>query len=125
MIIIFFKEQFQEIHNIAKHIFENPELGYKEFQTKETILKYLKTVNPSIETEFFSTTGMKTTLGSGKNLNIAFIGEMDAVYAPSHWCANKETGAAHNCGHYTQVAITLALYNYFYKTKAIYICNIY
>ncbi len=118
MIIIFFKEQFQEIHNIAKHIFENPELGYKEFQTKETILKYLKTVNPSIETEFFSTTGMKTTLGSGKNLNIAFIGEMDAVYAPSHWCANKETGAAHNCGHYTQVAITLALYNYFYKTKA-------
>ncbi len=118
MVIIIFKEQFQEIQNIAVQIFENPELGYKEFKTKDAVLNYLKKVNPSIETEFFSITGIKTVLGKGKKLNIAFISELDAVYAPSHWCADKETGAAHNCGHHTQTAIALALYNYFYKSKA-------
>lgn len=117
-LIMFFKDQYQEITKIARKIFENPELGYKEFKTKETVLEYLKSKNPDIEIEFFSTTGMKTSLGKGKNINLAFIGELDAVYAPSHWCADKETGAAHNCGHYTQIAITLALYNYFYTTKA-------
>ena len=66
MVIIIFKEQFQEIQNIAVQIFENPELGYKEFKTKDAVLNYLKKVNPSVETEFFSTTGIKTVLGKGK-----------------------------------------------------------
>ena len=115
---MFFKNQYQEIKEIGEKIFKNPELGYKEFKTKESVIEFLKKVNPEIEMEFFSTTGIKTTLGSGKSVNMAFIGELDAVYAPSHWCSDKESGAAHNCGHHTQIAITLALYNYFYTTGA-------
>ena len=115
---MFFKNQYQEIKEIGEKIFKNPELGYKEFKTKESVIEFLKKVNPEIEMEFFSTTGIKTTLGSGKSINMAFIGELDAVYAPSHWCSDKESGAAHNCGHHTQIAITLALYNYFYTTGA-------
>lgn len=115
---MFFKDQYLEIKEIGEQIFKNPELGYKELKTRETVINFLKKVNPEIEMEFFSTTGIKTTLGKGKNINMAFIGELDAVYAPSHWCADKGTGAAHNCGHHTQIAITLALYNYFYTTKA-------
>ena len=75
-------------------------------------------MNPNIEIEEFSTTGFKTTLGDeNKKLHVAFIAELDAVYSPSHMHADKNTGAAHNCGHYTQVAIALALYNYLVQSN--------
>ncbi|NMM53781.1 M20/M25/M40 family metallo-hydrolase [Paenibacillus aquistagni] len=114
-----FKTQYEEILHIARTIFDNPELGYKEHKTKETVASFLQKVNPEVQIEEFSTTGMKTVLGEGKGkgLNVAFIAELDAVYAPTHWHADKETGAAHNCGHYTQVAIALALYKVLYETK--------
>ncbi|MCS7461047.1 carboxypeptidase [Paenibacillus doosanensis] len=113
-----FKEQFEEIQSIARTIFDNPELGYKEVKTRQTVVDFLNRIHPGIQLETFSTTGIKTSLGSGKKLRIAFIAELDAVYAPSHWRADQATGAAHNCGHYTQVAIALALYKYFYTTGA-------
>ncbi|MBM7598918.1 amidohydrolase [Virgibacillus halotolerans] len=113
-----FKEQYKSIKRIADKIYQNPELGYKELQTKETIMAALKQFNPVIEFEEFSTTGFKTSLGGeGKDLHIAFIGELDAVYAPTHKYADENTGAAHNCGHYTQVAIALALYNYLFQSE--------
>lgn len=113
-----FKEQYLEIKEIAKEIFDHPELGYKEINTKSTVVNYLKNVNPTIELEYFSTTGIKTNIHNGKELTIAFIAELDAVYAPTHKWADPTTGAAHNCGHYTQVAIALALYRYLHQTEA-------
>lgn len=112
-----FKKQYAQIKRIAKSIFDHPELGYKEVHTKQTVIDFLKATNPNIQIETFGITGLKTTLGKDKPLTIGFIAELDAVYAPSHRWADKTTGAAHNCGHYTQVAIALALYNYFYETK--------
>jgi len=113
-----FEEQYKEIAAISKQIFHSPELGYKEFKTKATVIEFLKKVNPAIELDEFSTTGFKTSLGTRKDLNIAFIAELDAVYAPSHKWSDPETGAAHNCGHYTQVGIALALYTWLYKSEA-------
>ncbi|MGG4094428.1 M20/M25/M40 family metallo-hydrolase [Paenibacillus lautus] len=113
-----FKEQYEGIADVARTIFDNPELGYKEFKTNKTVSDFLKKVNPDIELQSFSTTGLRTTLGSGKPMNIAFIAELDAVYAPTHWRSDKATGAAHNCGHYTQVAIALALYKHYFESKA-------
>ena len=113
-----FKEQYDEIAGIARTIFDHPELGYKEFKTRKTVEDFLQKVNPDIDLQSFSTTGLRTSLGTGKPLNIAFIAELDAVYAPTHWHSDKGTGAAHNCGHYTQVAIALALYKHYFETKA-------
>lgn len=113
-----FSKQYDAIKEIADQIYANPELGYKETKTKETIINYLKQVNPNIELTDFSTTGFRTTLGNDKKpLHIAFIAELDAVYAPSHFRADSENGAAHNCGHYTQVAIALALYQQLFESK--------
>ncbi len=112
-----FKEQYDEIKEMAETIFNNPELGYKEQKTKKTVVDFLKSVNPEIELEEFSTTGLKTSLGDGKELKVAFIAELDAVYAPTHRNADSDTGAAHNCGHYTQVAIALSLYKYLFQSK--------
>ncbi|HEY4552952.1 MAG TPA: M20/M25/M40 family metallo-hydrolase [Bacillaceae bacterium] len=113
-----FNEQFEMISEIGKKIFHNPELGYKEHNTRQTVIDFLRKTNPDIELEEFSTTGIKTALGSGDGLNLAFIAELDAVYAPSHWSSDPSTGAAHNCGHYTQVAIALALYKHFFESEA-------
>lgn len=112
-----FKQQYEEIKQLAEDIYHQPELGYKEEKTKKRIVHYLKKVNPNIDIEEFSLTGFKTSLGSG-DLHVAFIAELDAVYTPTHMYADKETGAAHNCGHYTQVSIALALYSYLIKTEA-------
>jgi amidohydrolase len=114
-----FKQQYEAIKAFSEDIYHHPELGYKETRTKQQILAYLKRVNPAIQIEEFSLTGLKTSFGSKeKDLHIAFIAELDAVYAPTHMYADKHTGAAHNCGHYTQVAIALALYQYLFSTKA-------
>lgn len=112
-----FKEQYEEIRKLAEDIYHHPELGYKERRTKGKVIDFLHTVNPGLEIEEFSMTGFRTTLGSAdKELNIAFIAELDAVYAPSHMYADPDTGAAHNCGHYAQVGIALALYRYLVET---------
>ncbi|MFD1334437.1 M20/M25/M40 family metallo-hydrolase [Oceanobacillus iheyensis] len=116
---MYFKNNYDDIKNIAKKIYYQPELGYKEENTKQTIVDYLTAINPDINMNHFSTTGFRTTLGNeNAEVNIAFIAELDAVYAPSHMYADEDTGAAHNCGHYTQVAIALSLYNYLYQSKA-------
>lgn len=113
-----FKQQYEKIKQLAEEIYHHPELGYKEENTKKLVIDYLKEVNPTVNIEEFSLTGFKTTLGHDENkLHLAFIAELDAVYAPSHMHADKETGAAHNCGHYTQVGIALALYTYLLKTE--------
>lgn len=109
---------YEKIKEIADSIYAHPELGYKEENTKKIVIDFLKTVNPSITFEEFSTTGFRTTLGKKKSLHIAFIAELDAVYAPTHFRADPNNGAAHNCGHYTQIAIALALYSHLYKSKA-------
>lgn len=111
-------EQYERIKTLADQIYANPELGYKETKTKQTVVDYLKSVDSDISIEEFSTTGFKTTLGEKQSLHIAFIAELDAVYAPTHFKADPVNGAAHNCGHYTQVAIALALYEQLYQTKA-------
>ncbi len=114
-----FKNQYDEIKSIAEDIYYHPELGYKETRTKGKVVDFLKKINPNVQLEEFSTTGIKTTLGNANSeTHIAFIAELDAVYAPSHMYADKNSGAAHNCGHYTQVAIALALYNHLFKSGA-------
>lgn len=114
-----FKQQYDDIKRVAEDIYYHPELGYKETRTKQQVMAYLRKVNPEVDIEEFSLTGFKTTLGTDeKNLHLAFIAELDAVYAPSHMYADQQTGAAHNCGHYTQVGIALALYAYLIQTGA-------
>src|SRR5690625_2070323 len=112
-----FTQQYEEIKAVAEKIFQHPELGYKETKTRETILHFLQQVNPHFTYESFSTTGIKTYLGEEKDLKVAFLAELDSVYAPSQFEADPETGAAHNCGHYVQMAIALAVYKYLVETK--------
>ncbi|NBJ68209.1 MULTISPECIES: carboxypeptidase [Clostridia] len=115
-----FKRQYEAIKQIAEDIYYHPELGYKERRTRSQVMDYLNQINPNIKLNDFSITGFSTSLGNkeAKDLHVAFIAELDAVYAPTHMYADELTGAAHNCGHYTQIGIAIALYQYLFTTEA-------
>lgn len=112
-----FSDDYERLKGLTDDLFLHPELGYKEFRTSEKVLTELQRIKPDIEFSKFSETGIKTFLSQDKEKTMALIAELDAVYAPTHFQADPQTGAAHNCGHFTQVAIALALYNYYVQTK--------
>ena len=102
---------FEELKALTENIFNNPELGYKEFNTNKLAKDYVKKYYTNVKFEDFARTGFSFYLGDkNKDLTLGFIAELDAVYLPNHFNANKETGAAHVCGHYTQVTIALGLF---------------
>lgn len=111
-----FREYYKRIESFTNDLFLHPELGYKEFRTSEKVLEELEEINPKIEYSKFSGTGIKTFLSKDKKKTMAFIAELDSVYNPTHFQADKNTGAAQCCGHFTQVGIALALYNYYVKS---------
>lgn len=93
-----------EIIKLGENLFKHPELGYKEFKTKEILINYLKEKGFEIEEEY-CITGFKVSIGSGYP-HIGLIAEMDAIPTVGHPCANlNDSSAAHSCGHSTQCTI--------------------
>ncbi|HQB32397.1 MAG TPA: amidohydrolase [Erysipelotrichaceae bacterium] len=91
---------------LGKKLFNCPELGFKEFKTKEIIIDYLNRHQLKVEKEFFET-GFSVSVGHGKP-HIGLIAELDAIPTVGHPNASKVDNAAHSCGHSTQIAIMLA-----------------
>lgn len=96
---------------IAHNLLHNPELGFKEFTTKQIIVQAIHDIDPNIKIQEFLDTGLKVDFNHGKKRTVGVIAEIDALYQPKHFLANPKTGAAHACGHYTQVVIALAMIN--------------
>ena len=89
---------------LGDSIFSEPELGYKEFKTSEKVKKAFDELGYKY-TDGHAITGIIAPLKGGESkVKVAIMGELDAVVAPNHRCANKETGAAHSCGHHAQIA---------------------
>ena len=101
-------ENKDKICAIGQHIFENPELGYKEFMTSELVKKTFDELNISYEKDL-GITGVKAKLNDKQDeMNVAIVAELDAVMCPAHPHADKDTGAAHCCGHFAQITSMLA-----------------
>lgn len=94
-----------EMFALGEELFLTPELGYKEFKTKARILTFLKE-NHFENVREYGDTGLIITIGSGEP-HIGLIAELDAIPTPGHVNADPVTGAAHTCGHSTQVTIML------------------
>ena len=93
------------IIDFAKDILANPELGYKEIRTAKKVSEILRELLEELETNL-AITGVKGYLKkkNSEDLNVAIIGELDAIVVPKNQHANKETGACHACGHNAQLA---------------------
>ena len=94
----------KDVLALGQKLFETPELGYKEFKTKEIIVNYLKERGLEVTDEYFET-GFSVSVGSGFP-HIGLIAELDAIPTLGHKYANKEdNNAAHSCGHSTQCTV--------------------
>jgi metal-dependent amidase/aminoacylase/carboxypeptidase family protein len=95
----------EKIIEFARDIYKHPELGYKEERTAQKVLEILKETNEEVETNL-AITGIKGYLKkkNSEDINVALIGELDAVISPDNPWADKITGACHACGHHTQLA---------------------
>ena len=96
-------KQKDEIIKFGQELFRNPELGFKEFKTKEIIKKILNSNDIQIEQEFFET-GFKVSVGKGDK-HIGLIAELDAIPTLGHPFSSSIDNAAHTCGHSSQVVI--------------------
>jgi amidohydrolase len=95
------------IISIGNKIFNHPELGFKEWNTAKLTAAQLKTLGLSCE-ESLAITGVKACAkGKQSKVRVMIMGELDAVVCPLHPCADTTTGAAHSCGHNSQIASML------------------
>lgn len=92
------------ILEFGRDIYCHGELGYKEYRTSEKFISFMERLKLPVEKDL-AITGAKAYLNSdkAKNLSLALIGELDALRIPNHSHVNKETQAAHCCGHHAQL----------------------
>ena len=84
---------------MREDIYRHPELGFKEFRTREKTIEALD--KAGIPHEDVAYTGIRAVLDSGKpGPNIGLITEFDAVPTFGHPYASEDSYAAHTCGHY-------------------------
>lgn len=94
-----------KIIDFTTDIYKHPELGYKENRTSEKVFEILKENSEEIEKNL-AITGVKGYLKkkTTEDINVALIGELDAVVSPDNQFADKKTGVCHACGHHAQLA---------------------
>lgn len=98
-----------EIIAMSEDIYRHPELGFKEFRTREKTIEALD--KAGIPHEDVAYTGICAVLDSGKpGPNIGLITEFDAVPTFGHPYASEDSYAAHTCGHYGQLGVMMSLF---------------
>lgn len=94
---------------LESSIYHEPELGYKEFKTAAKIKAALDELGYTY-TDGHAVTGIITPVkGRDHKVNLAVMGELDAVIVKGHPCCDPETGAAHSCGHSCQATSVIGV----------------
>lgn len=100
-------ENKERIIALGEEIFAHPELGFKEEHTSQLVKQVFEELKIPYQ-DGLAITGVKGNLkGRSSDLRIMVMGELDAVVCPLHPQADGKTGAAHSCGHNSQIASML------------------
>lgn len=87
------------IISAGRHIWQNPEPGYREVKTSEYIVGELKKLGLRV-TENLAMTGFRADIDTGRpGPTVAILGELDSLIIPNHPECDPATGAVHACGH--------------------------
>ena len=99
------EEKAQQIIEIGRRIWEHPELGYKEHCTSALFAEFCAEHGLTVE-KGLAVTGVKGYLKPPEtgDITVALMGELDALPMSDSPYAHGETGAAHVCGHNSQMA---------------------
>jgi len=98
---------YDYIKKVAADTLMMPELGFKEFKTSQYVKNEFIKANV-LKKENIGITGLRAELGSG-DTNICVMGELDAIVCKNHPYSDKESGAAHACGHNGQLTVMLGV----------------
>lgn len=108
----------QSMISLSEDIYKNPELGYKEFKTRQKVIDVLQ--KAGIEYEDVAYTGIVAELNSNKKgPTVGLICELDAVPTLGHPYANPVDNAAHTCGHYAQIGVMLSVFLALHKANTL------
>jgi len=92
-----------------RHIWSNPETGYREWKTHAYLKEQFETLGYTV-TEAGNIPGFWTDIDTGRpGPRIAVFGEMDSLIIPTHPECDPETGYVHACGHHCQCAALLGV----------------
>ena len=94
---------------IGDSIFAEPELGYKEFKTAEKVKKAFDEMGFAYQDGVALTGVIAPIKGKQSLAKVSIMGELDAVVAPDHRCADPATGGAHSCGHNAMIASVIGV----------------
>ena len=92
-----------------RHIWKNPETGYKEWKTHAYMKEHFEALGYTV-TEAGNIPGFWTDVDTGRpGPTIAVFGEMDSLIIPTHPECDPATGNVHACGHHCQCAALLGI----------------
>lgn len=94
--------EYENIKAIGEQIYQNPELGFKEFRTTKTMTEAFRALGMNLETEI-AYTGCKAYMDKKDGLTVGVIGELDCVACADHKDSTPE-GNVHACGHNVQLS---------------------
>lgn len=92
-----------------RHIWKNPETGFKEWKTSKYMEEIFEGLGYTL-TRAGNIPGFYTDIDTGKpGPKILVFGELDSLICSDHPEADPETKAVHCCGHHAQCAALLGL----------------
>ncbi|MGL5330389.1 MAG: M20/M25/M40 family metallo-hydrolase, partial [Peptostreptococcaceae bacterium] len=107
---LFLQSLKREMISLSEEVYKNPELGFKEFNTKKLICEKLEKYKIDY-IEGLAITGIKASIDSKKEgPHIALLCELDSVPSTEHKYLGKDDNCAHSCGHYAQVGMMLGTF---------------
>ncbi len=96
-----------ELEELARQIFAQPELGFKEHRTAARVHEWFDRLGLSHQ-DGIGITGTRAVLQGGPSgPTVAVMGELDSLLCWEHPDRDQRTGAVHACGHNAQIAMML------------------
>lgn len=96
-----------DLIDMGQTLYAMPETGFREYKTSAYVKKALQNLGLSVQDGIGITGLCANAPGRTHGRRIAVMGELDALLMPSHPHADPDTGAAHACGHHTQLTMTI------------------
>ena len=98
------EENRELILEVERHIWKNPEIGYKEWKTSEYLEGVFRRLGYEVK-PVGEIPGFTAELDTGRpGPCVAIVAELDSLLCPEHPEADPQTGAVHACGHHCQSA---------------------
>ena len=97
------------ILDTERHIWKNPETGFREWKTSEYLAGIFKNLGYSL-TMADDIPGFYTEIDTGRpGAKILILGELDSLICADHPEADPQTHAVHCCGHNAQCAALVGI----------------